>query len=235
MSIDFITQYPKDLTNSAWQKKKTYKDKTTKAIKKTGLGATLTAAEKAWKAIDFKTLAAKNYKPKNTYEAEINLANAKWTKDVPVPKAIAALKLARKQAEITSKNTLLSPAAQEAAGDMIFKLRLMESNLKTLKLNDFKLAITSFAAKSQGGRALGSVTITGVGGRPAIGKGKKGIRKPQEVAVYEITWDPSVTNPDALVKQKFTLKSFYDDNSDFINDMTLTRLSNTKKTAFFGA
>jgi len=44
MAITFDRKYPTALKNIAWQKKKSFKDKT-KAKTKTGLGEALTAAE----------------------------------------------------------------------------------------------------------------------------------------------------------------------------------------------
>lgn len=231
MAITFITKYPKSLTNSAWQKNKTFKEKRNQAMK-TGLGATLTAAEKAWNAIPFKSLDAKHFKPKTYLEAETNLANAKWAKQVRVAKAIEALKAARKKAEETAKNPALTDKARKAAQDLVLSLRLQTTSLQFLKLDDFKIAVTKFEAAKAGGQALGKVFLHRPGSNTALATGKKAIRKDKAVTVYEISWGETVGDPQTLVGQKLTVKSEFDDGQKYINDMTVSRLSSTKKTAF---
>lgn len=54
MSAPNNITWPAALTNAAWQKKKSFLDKT-KSKTKTGLGAELLKAEAAWKDINFKT------------------------------------------------------------------------------------------------------------------------------------------------------------------------------------
>src|SRR5206468_1825178 len=55
MAVNFVTIWPVEATNAAWQKKKSFMDKA-KSATKTGLGAELTKAEAAWKKINFDVL-----------------------------------------------------------------------------------------------------------------------------------------------------------------------------------
>ena len=57
MAITFPTAWPAALTDAAWQKKKSFMDKA-KSKTKTGLGASLTTAQKAWNLIKFDNLVA---------------------------------------------------------------------------------------------------------------------------------------------------------------------------------
>src|SRR5258708_12349021 len=58
MAVTFNTTYPAALTNTAWQKKKSFLDKA-KSKTKTGLGDELLKAEAAWKLVKFDLLDAK--------------------------------------------------------------------------------------------------------------------------------------------------------------------------------
>ena len=232
MTVDFNTAYPKELTNAAWQKQKSFKDKT-KAATKTGLGAELVKAEAAWKDIAFQTLQAKNFTPKSWDEANRNLENAQFVVNLKVKKAIQVIKATHKAAGATAKNTALSAKAQAAAKAIESKLALQRDLLTTINVNDFKVAITKVEAASKGGRALQSVTIQAAGGGE-IGRGAKGIRNSDgSVSVYEVKWDSDAGDPKKLIKSRVTIRSRYDDDSVYLNDMTFVTLSSTGKTATF--
>ena len=57
MAITFPTAWPAALTDAAWQKKKSFMDKA-KSKTKTGLGAELIKAQKAWNLVKFDNLIA---------------------------------------------------------------------------------------------------------------------------------------------------------------------------------
>ena len=229
MTVEISTVYPKEISNAAWQKQKSFKDKT-RAATKTGLGAELLKAEAAWKDIPFNTLSAKNFKPQDSVEATRNLENAQFVMNLKVKKALAALKTANKQAVATGQNSALSPKAQAAAKAIASKLELTRLLLTTVNVNDFKLAITQVQAASKGGSALQSVSL--LQGNTLVGVGKKGIRNPDKtVSVYEITWKPAAGDPKALLQHKLTVRSHNEDDSVYLNDMTFDKLSSTGKTA----
>jgi len=53
------------------------------------------------------------------------------------------------------------------------------------------------------------------------------------VTVYDITWKPAAGDPKALLQTRLTLRSRFEDDSVFLNDMTFVKLSSTGKTATF--
>ena len=114
--IDFSTKFPKNANNVYWQKKKSFKDKTKKATK-TGLGAELTKAEKAWNAIPWKQLDFRTVKPKpkTIQEAKQALATAKQIQSTQVRAAIKATESAIAKAKTTGRNKALSVRAHDIA------------------------------------------------------------------------------------------------------------------------
>src|SRR5216683_3539990 len=82
MTINFVTDWPAEATDAAWQKKKSFMDKA-KAKTKTGLGAELVKAQAGWKKINFDALDVRSAPgklgnpAKFTTPGEIDTAKAK--------------------------------------------------------------------------------------------------------------------------------------------------------------
>jgi len=138
MAIEFETKYPAALKNSAWQKKKSFKDKT-KAKTKTGLGDALTLAEKDWGKIKFANMSAGNkLAGKSVAEwQEAKKAAKAYKSGEVVTKAIASLEAAASKARTTAKNTALSATAAKAAADLSGALLRQAKLLKDIKLTDY--------------------------------------------------------------------------------------------------
>ena len=142
MAITFNQKYPAALTNAAWQKKKSFKDKT-KSKTKTGLGTLLTKAEANWGKIKFdKLIAAKqSLQGKNVAALKIAAKAAQDYLDGPVvQQAIAALDAAASKARTTAANTALSTTAATAATALTGALTAQAKLLRDIKLADFQPA-----------------------------------------------------------------------------------------------
>ena len=139
MAISFVTKYPSALKNAAWQKAKSFKDKT-KAKTKTGLGAALDLAEKDWGKIDFDKLDAEKQdldgKSLNELQAAKRQAQAYLDGQI-VTKAIASLEAAGSRAKETAKNQALSNTAATAARTLSGALLRQAKLLHDIKLDDF--------------------------------------------------------------------------------------------------
>ena len=148
MAVTFETKYPTALKNAAWQKHKSFKDKT-KAKTKTGLGQALLEAEAAWKLIKFDKLVAaeQGLQPGTTKPlSEINTVKQQARNYLegdaqPVQKAIAALDKAASKARSTAKNTALSSTAIRAATTLSGQLTAQAKLLRDLKLDDFDVVM----------------------------------------------------------------------------------------------
>ncbi len=148
MAVTFVTKYPTTLKNAAWQKNKSFKDKT-KAKTKTGLGQALLDAEAAWKLIKFDKLVAaeQGLQPGTTKPlSEINTTKQQTRNYLegdaqPVQKAIAALDKAASKARTTAKNTALSATATRAATTLSGQLTAQAKLLRDIKLDDFDVVM----------------------------------------------------------------------------------------------
>jgi hypothetical protein len=154
MSVTFPTAYPAALTNAAWQKKKTFKEKL-KSKTKTGLGETLIAAEKAWKLVPFTTLAANKQAQtrgvRSYLTVQHNRAAAQEAINGSVNTAHLALMAASRKANATSQNAALSPASKTAATTLSSALMKQAVLLKGIKLDDFDEEINEGLATQQRG------------------------------------------------------------------------------------
>jgi hypothetical protein len=153
MAVTFDTKYPAELTDAAWQKKKSFLDKA-KANTKTGLGVLLEDAEKKWALINFNLLIEKKTQPdvaNMLKSAKDRRATAQQHLDGPVNSAYLALMKASRKAFDTSKNKALSKTAIAAAQTLSNKLQQQAVKLKGIKLADFDKQITDLqqAADSQ--------------------------------------------------------------------------------------
>jgi hypothetical protein len=142
MAVTFNTTYPAALTNTAWQKKKSFLDKA-KSKTKTGLGAELLKAVAAWKNIDFKLLKAegKVFPMPSQWDTARQTAVSHY--DDKVKKASAAALVAASKAATTKGNKALSKTAQTAAGQIEVGLRTVSLRLLGIKFGDFDLAKTN--------------------------------------------------------------------------------------------
>jgi hypothetical protein len=148
MTITFATKYPAALKNAAWQKSKSFKDKT-KSKTKTGLGDALKLAEKNWGALEFDNLIAAKQRTESK-----NLAGRRkdrkeaqeYLNGTQMKAAINALEAASSKARVTGENAALSTTAAKAAtklsGDLLAQARLLHA----IKLTDFD-ALVSDATK----------------------------------------------------------------------------------------
>lgn len=144
MAITFLTDYPKELTNKAWQKEKSIVDKL-KSKTKTGLGEALEAAEKAWNKISWKSLIADNAmftvdsggKYRGEDEFEFAKANAKAELAGAVSSARKCLMAASSAARETAENKDLSKDAVKKATALSKGLMDHEALLRDISLDDF--------------------------------------------------------------------------------------------------
>lgn len=135
MTVPTDKTYPAAATNTAWQKKKGVLDKA-KAATKTGLGATLTAAETAWKGIPWADLDAS----KKTAGTPSGAEKLKETAEEALKKVATAktkLTLAKNKAATTKTTSGLSSGAKTAAGQIETALENALSRLDDIKLTDF--------------------------------------------------------------------------------------------------
>ncbi|MEP7357632.1 MAG: hypothetical protein ABI847_10365 [Anaerolineales bacterium] len=139
MAITFPTAWPAALTDAAWQKKKSFMDKA-KSKTKTGLGASLTTAQKAWGLVKFDNLIATKV-PMTTGEQadQAKVAAQNHLNTVAAAASRAALDAAAKAA--TTKNIAgLSSTAKAAAATIEKGLLAQAAHIRDIKLDDFDTA-----------------------------------------------------------------------------------------------
>ncbi|MBL9083795.1 MAG: hypothetical protein JNK76_18405 [Planctomycetales bacterium] len=144
MAINFLTDYPKTLTNKAWQKEKSVADKL-KSKTKTGLGEDLEAAEKAWNSINFECMIADNamfavdkggkYRGEEEFDFAKGVATAELKNSVAVARKV--LMRASGTARDTSMNKDLSKDAIKKAQEISKGLLDLEAKLRDITLDDF--------------------------------------------------------------------------------------------------
>jgi len=139
-ALESFREYPSGCTNAAWQKHKSFKDKT-KAKTKTGLGDTLKAAEKAWANITWKELDAKTLKAVTLKTAQVNQVKAR-AQMMNVRSAKDKVTVAQAKALETMKNTALSADAKRQAEVISNGLKFALTNLNKVDINDFQEEIT---------------------------------------------------------------------------------------------
>jgi len=155
--ITFLSTYPVEATNTAWQKKKSFMDKS-KSATKTGLGATLTTAETEWKKLVplFDKLDARGaVVGGRTTE---NVTTAKKTAEALMAGQVRvtsqALIKAAAAAKATAGNKALSKTAAAAA--LVIESKLLEKarNLRDIKLTDFDDLLVKLHQQRQGALVL---------------------------------------------------------------------------------
>jgi hypothetical protein len=136
-NYNILAGYPKILTNSDWQKKKSFMDKAKKATK-TGLGAELLKAEAAFKKIKWETLDAK-MQGKFKDGAAIRAAKVKAQQHYTsvVKPTIKALELAASKARVTYNNPALSSTAKTAAKAISAEALKQSAAMLSVKFDDF--------------------------------------------------------------------------------------------------
>lgn len=142
--IEFLTDWPPETTNKAWQKAKSIKDKVMGKTK-TGLGEELEAAEAAWNKINWVSLDARTamskidpsskFKGVEEFEFAKAVAEAELGNQVAVTRKI--LLKASKAAHNTTKNKDLSKDAVAKATEISNTLLGLEKHLRDIKLKDF--------------------------------------------------------------------------------------------------
>ena len=142
MAITFPTAWPAALTDAAWQKKKSFMDKA-KSKTKTGLGASLTAAQKAWNLIKFDNLVATKV-PITTGKMADEAKVAAQTHLATVAAAASKAALAAAAKAAATKNLAgLSSTAKAAAASIETGLLAQAAHLRDIKLDDFDTAKTN--------------------------------------------------------------------------------------------
>lgn len=142
--IRFDINYPRELTNKAWQKAKSLKDKLQKATK-TGLGELLDNAQAKWESVNWNSLEVSWAMRKVDQSAkfrsikEIQIAKAVGEAELkgPVKLARQALLAASKKADSLAKEGKLSKDATAKARELAKKLLEQEALLRDLTLDDF--------------------------------------------------------------------------------------------------
>jgi hypothetical protein len=182
MTVPPDKAYPPIATNAAWQKKKSFVDKT-KASSKTGLGATLTDAETKWKAIAWAKLDAKALGAKSVDAAEKQLAEAEaaLTKVALAKNAVLG---AKQQATTASTNNALSATAKTAAGTIVTALAAADKRLGQVNVQDFRDALEKLEAKAL--ISISKITVKSAGKEVATAGGATWDRK--VLKVTGITW-----------------------------------------------
>jgi len=232
--IDFSTKFPKNASNAYWQKKKSFKDKAKKATK-TGLGAELTKAEKAWNAIPWKQLDFRTVKPKpkTIQEAKQALATAKTIQSTQVRAAIAAMQNAAGKAKTTGRSKALSDGAAGAAQAIEIVLNRAKVPLEKLKLDDLAGEIVRLETELKGRQSLREVTLRFERGFVASGQ-KATIAADNSVTVAGLRWEPSLTQaPKTYKGKKLAVTGTRLDGSLYANDMVLTSISSDATKAKF--
>ncbi len=146
MSVKFnYLTYPTIITNTDWQKKKSFLDKARSATK-TGLGDTLIKAQAAYKKVNFAKMEAGSVLGRITGIQAVTDAKlaAQQELDGPVKVAFEAIMLASRTARTTSTNAKLSSTAKTAAAAISAKLLEVAANLKSIKLDDFDAAADKY-------------------------------------------------------------------------------------------
>jgi hypothetical protein len=134
--MEAFRSYPSRSKNVVWQKFKKFKDKVNPNTK-TGLGATLIEAEKAWAKIAWKDLDAKKLKATTLTAAKANQEKAKAAM-VNVTKTVAAVTTARDKAAATMGNTSLSKEAKNQAEVVRNGLTNALARLGEVNIKDFE-------------------------------------------------------------------------------------------------
>lgn len=136
MTVPTDKTYPAIATNAAWQKKKSFVDKT-KSSTKTGLGAALTDAETKWKAIVWANLDPAREKVDDLPTAKLHWEAAEAA-DQKVTAAKNAVLLAKKQAQAAATNKYLSKPAQTAASAIADALQKAQTRLDQVDIQGFE-------------------------------------------------------------------------------------------------
>ena len=217
--IDFSTKYPKDVSNAYWQGKKSFADKT-KAATKTGLGAALVTAEKAWNEVPWKALDFRTVKAASVEDAKKNLANGKLVQTGEVAKAEAALGAAARMAATTKANKALTPAARSAAAGIELRLNRLKGLLDKLKLDDLAGEITRLEQETEGKNTFRTHTIElHMPGGGHLANATQGHQnKDGTVEIADIHW-VGMGSIDKYKNKAINVRAHRLDGSLFTNDM----------------
>lgn len=131
--------YPSVCKDVVWQKHKTFVDKA-KSNTKTGLGATLKAAEKAWAKINWAALDAKKLKAATLKDAQANRVKAQ-TALAAVNSTKEAVTTAHAKALTTKANAALSAGAKRQAEVIANGLKYALTQIDKANLDDFDAEI----------------------------------------------------------------------------------------------
>lgn len=145
MAVLFVTEWPVEATNAYWQKKKSTLDAMKPGTKVTGLGAALTAAEKAWKGIDFPILDLGAVKSRGVigtaFKVPADFDKAKVEAEEyyrsAVPNVTKLILDAAATAAKVKDTAALSKATRSAASEIETKLLQQARALRDIKFDDF--------------------------------------------------------------------------------------------------
>jgi hypothetical protein len=226
MAVPADKTYPATATNAAWQKKKSFLDKA-KAKTKTGLGATLAAAEASWKAIPWADLDAST-KTAGTPESAQRLLTTAKEGLKKVTKAQTDLKAAKLQAKKTKLTSGLSKTASDAAAKIEIDLNQAINRLGLVKLDDFEQLVKK--VQSQGILNVSKISVSD--GKTTVMRGTAATWDRKVLKVSGVTWQGGATAV-SVAGQKLKVQgetAGNDPHSEgisklFANDMKLDKAS----------
>ena len=221
MTVPSDITYPAIATNSAWQKKKSFKDKA-KASTKTGLGAKLTDAEAKWKAIPWAALNAKTLgKVTSISVAKQHLQDAK-TAETHVAPAKLAVQAAHAEADKAAKNTSLSSTAMTAAGAIRDELQKAEARLDKVNVKDFEQLVKDVedAEAKAAIKPLHDISVTYKGKKIVTGSMGSWDSKAKKVTITAgFKWEVQTDYMSVLDKDVVVSATYASDSSHFSNNM----------------
>jgi beta-glucosidase-like glycosyl hydrolase len=209
MTVPADITYPAIATNAAWQKKKSFIDKS-KSSTKTGLGAALIDAEAKWKLIPWAKMDASKLSWANVKQAQQRLADAKAAHEKVVAAKNSVL-AAKKQAAATAINKALSKPAQTAAAAIEVELQKAQDRLDKVDLKD----IESLVQKAEAATNLPDlvplivITVKMDGQRLAYTAGQGGgswYRDTHTVRATKLKWNDGL-KPESLVGKQVSIEA----------------------------
>lgn len=139
MAITFSTAWPTTLTNKEWQKKKSFMDKA-KSKTKTGLGAELDKAQKAWGEVTWDLMKSQGKVCPRPVDWDNAKIKAQTELDGKADLAAKAATAAANKAALTKNLKGLSSTAKVAATQLETGLKAQAKHITDIRLADFDTA-----------------------------------------------------------------------------------------------
>jgi len=221
MTVPKDKTYPAIATNDAWQKKKSFKDKA-KSATKTGLGAKLTAAEKAWKLIEWDKLDAKKLAATKSISVAKQNVQAATTALAKVTTAKNLVHAAHAEAVKAAANAALSSTAMTAAGAIRDALATAEANLGKANVNDFQQIVDDLedAEAKAAIKPVIDISVTFKGQEIVTGKiGSWDSKAGQLTITSGFKWEVETDYLSVLGKEVRVSATYAGDRAHFSNNM----------------